>query len=77
MVAQKLYDDLMQAGIDCLFDDRLEASVGSRLADADLIGVPWRVIISPKTLEKKSIEVKHRSEKEAKMMTIENFSASL
>ncbi|MBI5155733.1 proline--tRNA ligase [Candidatus Peregrinibacteria bacterium] len=72
-VAQKLYDDLTAAGVECLFDDRLEASVGSRLADADLIGVPWRVIVSPKTLEKKNIEVKRRIMKEAEMVSIKDF----
>jgi prolyl-tRNA synthetase len=63
--AMKLYEALRKNGIDCLLDDRLDLSVGSKLADADLIGVPHRVILSPKTLEKGGAEVKARSEEEA------------
>ena len=45
---------------DCIVDDRLDLSVGARLADADLIGIPTRIVVSPKTLEKNSMEVKDR-----------------
>lgn len=45
---------------DCVVDDRLDLSVGQRLKDADLMGLPTRIIISPKTLEKKCMEVKDR-----------------
>lgn len=55
---------------DCLFDDRLNLSVGQRLADADLIGIPTRIIVSPKTLEKKSMEIKDRRTGEIKMETL-------
>ncbi len=72
-VARALYDDLTHAGVECLFDDRLDVSVGSKLADADLIGVPWRVIVSPKTLEKKGIEVKRRDQKDVQMMSVAAF----
>lgn len=58
--AKKLYDELVKSGKECLFDDRLNLSVGARLADADLIGVPKRLIISEKTLKDDSVEVKDR-----------------
>ena len=58
--ALELYEKLTQAGTECLFDDRLKSSVGSRLADADLIGCPKRIVVSPKTLEKGEVEVKVR-----------------
>ena len=48
--AEGLYEELTAQGIECLFDDRLKQGVGSRLADADLIGVPTRVVVSHKTL---------------------------
>jgi prolyl-tRNA synthetase len=47
-------------GKNVLFDDRLHLSIGERLADADLIGAPARVVISPKTLEKGCVEIKNR-----------------
>lgn len=47
-------------GKNCLLDDRLDLSVGERLADADLIGVPKRVVISEKTLKEDKVEVKDR-----------------
>jgi prolyl-tRNA synthetase len=43
-----------------LYDDREEKSAGEKFADADLIGIPWRVVVSERALEKKSIEVKRR-----------------
>ena len=61
-VAEKLYHDLEAAGIEVLFDDRAE-SPGVKFNDADLIGLPFRVTVSPRTLEKNAVELKKRSEK--------------
>ena len=63
-----LYEALTEDGIECIIDDRLDVSVGVKLADADLIGIPMRVIVSPKTLKEGQMEVKKRSAKEATMM---------
>jgi prolyl-tRNA synthetase len=52
-----------------LFDDRVDQSAGSKLADADLIGVPVRVLISPKTLKEGKLEVKDRATGKVTMMT--------
>jgi prolyl-tRNA synthetase len=70
--AEQTYDKLTKEGIDCLFDDRLDASVGSRLADADLIGVPTRVIFSHKTLANGSVEVKNRMTGEVVMHPLQD-----
>lgn len=59
--AFRLYKKLQQKKIEVLFDDRLDASAGEKLNDADLIGIPVRAIISKKTGEK--IEIKRREEK--------------
>jgi prolyl-tRNA synthetase len=60
--AVELYETLTKSHhLECIFDDRIESSVGSKMADADLIGAPYRVVISPKTLEKKEFEVKTRA----------------
>ena len=55
---------------DCIVDDRLDLSIGARLADADLIGIPSRIVISPKTLEKNSMEVKDRRTGKINMETL-------
>ncbi len=60
--AEKLYNDLQAAGFEVLFDDR-EESPGVKFNDADLIGIPYRVTVSARTLEKDSVEFKKRSEK--------------
>jgi prolyl-tRNA synthetase len=59
--AEELYADLRAEGLEVLFDDR-PASPGVKFNDADLIGVPVRVTVSPRTLGTQSVEVKLRSE---------------
>ena len=66
-VAEKLYAELTAQGLEVLFDDRNE-SPGVKFNDADLLGIPLRVTISPRTLEKNSIEVKWRTEKESQLI---------
>lgn len=58
-------------GVDVLFDDRLGVSAGEKFADADLIGIPYRIVISKKTQGK--IEVKKRNEKETRFMAFEEL----
>ncbi len=57
--ADKLYDDLQKAGIEVIYDDR-PVSAGVMFSDADLLGVPVRVIVSPKTLGRGAVEVAAR-----------------
>ena len=71
--AEKLYKDLLAKGIEVLYDDRDEKSAGEKFADADLIGIPWRAVISEKTREKKGVEVKLRHMKEAKIVSETSF----
>ena len=52
----KIYNKLLKEGKEVLYDDR-EVGTGEKFADADLMGIPERWVISPKTLEKKSIEI--------------------
>jgi prolyl-tRNA synthetase len=72
--AEKINAELEAAGLEVLFDDRLE-SPGIKFNDADLYGIPLRITISPRTLEKNSVEVKWRAEKEAKIMPIEGIAS--
>ncbi len=60
--AEKLYADLQTAGYEVLYDDRLETP-GVKFNDADLLGTPLRVTVSPRTLKTGSAELKPRKEK--------------
>ncbi|HEV7454167.1 MAG TPA: His/Gly/Thr/Pro-type tRNA ligase C-terminal domain-containing protein, partial [Candidatus Saccharimonadales bacterium] len=63
----KLYQDLTQAGVAVLYDDRIDARPGEKFADADLLGIPHRIVISEKTLAAGQVEVKKRTDTEAQM----------
>ena len=58
-IAEKLYDDLQNAGVEVLYDNR-DIRPGSMFADADLFGVPVRAVVSPKNCEKGVVEVSLR-----------------
>ncbi len=58
--SELLYNDLIKEGFEVLFDDRAE-SAGIKLNDADLLGLPLRLVLSEKTLAKDSIEIKKRN----------------
>ena len=75
-VAESLYAELEAQGLEVLLDDRSD-SPGVKFNDADLLGIPLRVIISPRTLEKNSVELKWRSEKESQLVPLEEASKRL
>ncbi len=70
--AEKLYDRLREEKIEVLFDDRDE-SPGVKFADADLIGLPWRVVVSKRSLSQGGVEVKRRAEPGSKVVSPEDF----
>lgn len=70
--ADELYKTLQEHGVEVLFDDR-DIRPGEKFADADLLGVPHRVVISSKTTEQNQIEYKKRTETEANMISIDNL----
>ena len=72
--AEKIYSLLEKSGADVLWDDRDE-SVGVKLADADLIGIPYRIIVSDKTLAKESVEVKERKNDKIQLIKIKDLTA--
>lgn len=63
-----LYEDLTKQGVEVLWDDRADASPGEKFADADLIGLPLRLVVSEKTLKEDSIEWKERAGGEMKFV---------
>ena len=69
--AIKLMKELEKQGVEVLYDDRTDVSAGAKFADADLLGMPYRLVISPKTGDK--IEFKKRNEKEFKLVLQEEL----
>lgn len=59
-VADDLYEKLQEAGVEVIYDDREGVRAGQMFADADLIGVPIRVVVSPRNLKENKIEVTTR-----------------
>ena len=62
---ERLYGELNAAGIETLYDDRPDAAAGVKFNDADLIGLPVRLVISPRNLNNGVVEVRGRQEEEA------------
>ncbi len=69
--ADKLYNELVRAGVDVLYDDR-DCAAGIKFNDADLMGMPIRAVISPRTLEAGEIEVKLRKGGDAFRVSIDS-----
>jgi prolyl-tRNA synthetase len=67
--AKKLYEDLKKNNIEVLYDDR-QKSPGEKFAESDLLGIPYRVVVSERTLEKNSVEVKERSKGSMKLVKV-------
>ena len=65
---EKIYQILQKAKFEVLYDDRKEKSPGEKFVDADLIGIPFRAVISENTLKKNSIEIKKRGAKKLQLI---------
>lgn len=74
--AEKLYADLSAAGIDVLMDDR-DLRPGVKFKDADLIGIPLRVVVGAKGLKEGAVELKHRQSGDVDMIPVEEATARL
>jgi prolyl-tRNA synthetase len=77
-VAEKLYKDLSEPTlpVDPLFDDRNERP-GVKFKDADLTGIPIRITVGQKSLDKGCVEFKVRGDKEATLVKLENIKESI
>ena len=74
---QKIYQDLIKNGVQVLYDDREDKSAGEKFADSDLIGIPFRVVVSEKTLAKGSVELKDRKGGEVKLIKIKQLTKAI
>jgi prolyl-tRNA synthetase len=70
--AEKIYDGLVKNNIEVLYDDR-DARAGEKFADSDLIGIPYRIVVSQKSLESGGVEIKKRNEKESRVIKTEDI----
>lgn len=72
--AVKLYD---KAPENIILDDRTNARTGEKFADAELMGIPYRVVVSDKTLADNKVEIKERKTGEIKLLTLDEFISKL
>ncbi|MEK7068075.1 MAG: aminoacyl--tRNA ligase-related protein [Patescibacteria group bacterium] len=78
LASEKVYRELQASGIEVLFDDREgETSTGEKFADADLIGCPLRLVISERTLDQDSVEVKKRGEEKKELVKLSHITHSM
>jgi prolyl-tRNA synthetase len=70
--AERLYGDLTKEKLEVLFDDRAE-SPGVKFNDADLLGIPLRLTVSPRTLQSQSVEVKWRNQKKTQLLPLDEM----
>lgn len=68
--AQSVYEKLTASGIEALYDDRKDMSAGEKFADADLIGIPYRVVVSSRSMKENGVEVKKRTEEKGQIMSV-------
>jgi prolyl-tRNA synthetase len=76
-ISKKLYFNLQKKGFEVLYDDRINKSSGEKLVEADLIGLPYRIVVSEKTVKKNSVEVKERNKKQVKVVKLNNLNKFL
>lgn len=74
--AEEIYQNLQAAKIEVLYDDR-DVSAGEKFADADLIGCPYRAVVSPKTLAKGTVELKARTAADLSNIKISEIASTL
>jgi prolyl-tRNA synthetase len=71
--ADSLYSDLLNNGVDVLYDDREGISAGEKFADSDLIGIPYRIVVSKRSLTDGGYEIKKRIEQNGRIITKEEL----
>ena len=74
--AEKIYRELQRRRVEVLFDDR-DDSAGVKFNDADLLGIPLRLTLSPRTLQSRSVEAKWRAGKETRLLPLDNLAAQV
>lgn len=71
--AEDLYASLVDKGVDVLFDDRTGMTAGEKFAEADLLGMPYRVVVSTRSLKDGGYEIKKRTEEKGRVVSKEDL----
>ncbi len=71
--ANDIYKYLLDNNIEVLFDDRIDISAGEKFADSDLIGIPYRIVVSKRSISEGGVEVKKRTEENGKIVSKEQL----
>lgn len=71
--ANNVYESLSKAGVEVLFDDRTSISPGEKFSDADLLGIPNRVVVSTRSIKEGGIELKKRTEEKGKIVSVDEL----
>ena len=71
--ANNVYENLNKNNIEVLFDDRMGLSAGEKFADADLIGIPYRAVVSLRSIKENGIELKKRTEEKGKIVSVDEL----
>ncbi len=74
--ADLLYNRLTNSGIQVLYDDRQQRP-GEKFADADLMGIPFRIVVSERTIQSGKYELKKRTDKESIYLDIDEILTTL
>jgi len=73
--AEELYENMNPNEV--LFDDRADISTGVKFATADLIGIPIRIVVSPRSLENGGVEIKNRNSQETSIIPINKLDSAI
>jgi prolyl-tRNA synthetase len=71
--ADKIFESLSKAGVEVLFDDRQESSAGEKFADADLLGIPYRAVVSARSIKEGGVELKKRTDEKGKIVSLDEL----
>jgi prolyl-tRNA synthetase len=69
---EKLYQELQKENIEVLYDDRQQKNPGEKFAEADLLGIPYRIVVSETTLQQNAVEIKERSKNSTKLIKVKD-----
>jgi prolyl-tRNA synthetase len=73
---EEIYAKLQEAGVEVLYDDRDERA-GAKFAEMDLIGLPWQLVVGPRSLDKGMVELKRRAGGQREEVSLEAALARL
>lgn len=74
-MAGSLYAELKAAGVDVLYDDRIKERLGVKLADSELIGIPHRIVVAERALDKGEVEYKGRRDSDKQFVAVTDIVA--